>query len=198
MLWTVSLIDQLGCVQSFLYFLILCDWFYKAVLHLRKTMEFFFFNWNTFKNMTFRKKTQVKITTRSKVMPVFFFFFFSLRRHLPQTIKIGANSLCNSLLNTNKRFLISRHVSSQFSWILVQNEKDYSLTLFVIYLEEGAKRGPLFDVSSQILQSSFKAIYRDQTTIESSKLETIYIFRWKIRYSLIFSKFGNLTMLVTS
>ena len=43
---------------------------------------------------------------------------------------------------------------------------------------------------SQIIQGSFKAIYRDQTTIESSKLETMYFLRWKIWSTVIFPKFG--------
>ena len=38
------------------------------------------------------------------------------------------------------------------------------------------KRGPLLTSILQILQSSFKVIYRDQTTIESTKLGTMYIF----------------------
>ena len=47
---------------------------------------------------------------------------------------------------------------------------------FAKYLEEGAKRGPSLMSFSQILQRSFKAIYRDLTKIESSKLRTMYIF----------------------
>ena len=43
------------------------------------------------------------------------------------------------------------------------------------YLEEGVKWGPSLMSLSQILQSSFKAIYCNQT-VESSKLGHIYIF----------------------
>ena len=56
-------------------------------------------------------------------------FVFLLRRHLGQTIKIGANFFCNSLLHRRKRILISGQVFCQFYWNLVENEKDYSLTL---------------------------------------------------------------------
>ena len=49
---------------------------------------------------------------------------------------------------------------------------------------------------SQIIQGSFKAIYRDQLTIESSKLETMCFLWWKIWSTVIFPKFGNLTILV--
>ena len=45
--------------------------------------------------------------------------------------------------------------------------------MFLKYLEEGLKPS---SVSSQILQSNFKAIYCNQTTIESFKLGTMYIF----------------------
>ena len=51
---------------------------------------------------------------------------------------------------------------------------------------------------SQILQSSFRAIYHDQTTIESSKLGFVVIFRSeKFNLSSFFPKFGKLTILVT-
>ena len=51
---------------------------------------------------------------------------------------------------------------------------------------------------SQILQSSFRAIYHDQTTIESSKLGFMVIFRSeKFNLSSFFPKFGKLTILVT-
>ena len=59
-------------------------------------------------------------------MPVFIFLQW---RHVWQTIKIGANFLRNSLLHKIKRIFVSGQVFRQFSWKLVQNEKDYSLTL---------------------------------------------------------------------
>ena len=51
---------------------------------------------------------------------------------------------------------------------------------------------------SEIVQCSFK-LYRNQTTIESSKLGTMYIF-WGEKFAsfVIFPKFGNLTIFVTS
>ena len=64
----------------------------KAVLHSRKSMQFYFFNWNTFKKCNFLKQSHVKITSRSKVMLV---FIFSLWRHLWQSIKIKTNVLLN-------------------------------------------------------------------------------------------------------
>ena len=36
--------------------------------------------------------------------------------------------------------------------------------------------GPFLTSLSQVLQSSFKSTYRDQTITESSKLGTMYIF----------------------
>ena len=58
-------------------------------------------------------------------MPV----FFSLWHYLQQTVRIGVNFLCNSLSHRYKRSLIYAQVFCQSSSKLVQNEKDYSLTL---------------------------------------------------------------------
>ena len=49
-------------------------------------------------------------------------------------------------------------------------------------------RGPSLTSLSQIIQSSFKAIYRDQTTIGNSILETMYIFEVKNLIVCQFSK----------
>ena len=55
----------------------------------RKSIWFYFYNWNTFKKYDiFKKNKKIKIMSRSKVMPR---FVFSLWRHLWQTIIIGAN-----------------------------------------------------------------------------------------------------------
>ena len=79
----------------------------------------------------------------------------------------------------------------QFS--LFQHEKDCSWTknckLFIQYLEEGVKRGSSLTSFSQILQSSSKAIYRDQTTTGSFKFGTMYIFEVK---NLTFRRFSKI------
>ena len=72
------------------------------------------------------------------------------------------------------------------------------LTLCKIFDGKCEKGTPLTSLS-QILQSIFKVTYRNPATIESSKLETIYIFlRSKIWSSVVFWEFGNSTILVTS
>ena len=48
--------------------------------------------------------------------------------------------------------------------------------MFENYLDEGVKRGPSLTSLSQILQSSFKAIYCDQAKIQSSELGAMYVF----------------------
>ena len=78
------------------------------------------------KNLTLKKRPPVNMTSRSKVMPV---FGFPLWRYHRQTIKIGENFLCNSLLHRNERLLLSGKVLRPPSLKSEQNEKDYSLTL---------------------------------------------------------------------
>ena len=92
---------------------------------------------------------------------VFNVFFFSLWGHLWQTIKNVANFLCNLSLHRNKKLLIPGQFFCQSSWKLVQNEKHHSLT----------------------------AIYRNQTTIETSKLGTMYFFE---RTNLIVCHFSKI------
>ena len=111
-------------------------------------------------------------------MPV---FGFSLCRYLWRTTKIRANFLRKSLLHGNKRVLISGQVYLQSSWKLGQNKKDYSLTL---------KPDPLFDVIFlKSPKQSQRAIYGNQTTIQSSKLEPYIFFEVK---NLIFRHFSKI------
>ena len=80
------------------------------------------------------------------------------------------------MLFRNKRFLISGQVFHQSSWKLVQNGKDYTYhQSFKILLRKVWNEGPSMMSLSEILQSSFKAIYCNQT-IESSRLGAMYIF----------------------
>ena len=67
-------------------------WFYGGT-GLQKKYLLFSLNWSTFKKYDFWKKLQVKIMSRSEVMLV----VFSLWCHFWETIKIGANFLCNTL-----------------------------------------------------------------------------------------------------
>ena len=54
------------------------------------------------------------------------------------------------------------------------------------YLKKLWNRGPFIAWLLKILQNGFKVIYRDQTTIETSTLPTIWIFK---KSTLIFSYF---------
>ena len=117
--------------------------------------------------------------------------------HLWWTMKFGAN-LCNSLLHRNNILLISKQGFCT-KW-LVQNEKDYILTLkLTLSIWSNVWNG---GPSLTHLPKLFKAVskqYISQTTIESSKLGTMYIFWDKKNWSsIIFSKFKNLTILVIS
>ena len=79
----------------------------KRYCTTQKAYNFIFLTETPSRNMTFKKNPQVKNTSRSEIM---LGFVFSLWCHLCQTIKIGANFLCNSLLYRNKRLLMSWQV----------------------------------------------------------------------------------------
>ena len=129
-------------------------------------------------------------------------FVFSLGRNILQTIKIGAHFLCNSLLQRNKWLLTSAQVFCQFLWKLVQNEEDCSLTLkFYFFCKIFWGRcwngRPLWG----LFPTFFNAIDYDQTTIENSKLGTMYIFWGEILIFYNFSKiwkFNNLCDVIKS
>ena len=119
----------------------------KVVVHSKKSMLFYFFNWKTFKKQVFWKNHKSKSRLDQKFRQFVFFhcdvFFDKL------SINIGGNFLCNSLLRRNKRLLISGQNLIQSSWKLVQNEADYSLTLkfcffFCDIFGARSETGPLF------------------------------------------------------
>ena len=153
----------------------------KVVVHSKESMLFYFFNWKTFKKHVFWKNHKSKSRLDQKICQFVFFhcdvFFDKL------SINIGGNFLCNSLLRRNKRLLISGQNLIQSSWKLVQNEADYSLTLKFYFFCEifGARSemGPSLTSFSQIVQKSFKAIYLDQTVLESLSLESCIFFEEK-------------------
>ena len=130
------------------------------------------------KNITFKQKLQVKVKSRSKVVPVFVFYLW---RHLWQTFRIAAKFLYNSSLNRSKRFLTLDQDFNQSSWKLLQMESACSKTLkiqnFCRMFGTRCEIGPLMTPISKVLQNSFKIIYRDQTTTETSTLLVIFIFK---------------------
>ena len=81
-------------------------------------MKFNFLSETSPKNITL-KKTQVKIKSRSKVMPVSVFYLW---RYLWQTFRISTNFMYNSSLGRSTKFLISDQDFNQSLWKLVQRE----------------------------------------------------------------------------
>ena len=95
--------------------------FIKAVLHSCYDILFYEINFlseTSPKNITL-KKTQVKIKSRSKVMPVSVFYLW---RYLWQTFRISTNFMYNSSLGRSTKFLISDQDFNQSLWKLVQRE----------------------------------------------------------------------------
>ena len=95
----------------------------KAVFHstLRHLIlwNFILLSETPSQNMTFKKKTQFKVKSRSKVMSVFVFYLW---HHLWQTFRTASNFLYNSSLSRNTRFLkyrakflIHRH-ENRYKW----------------------------------------------------------------------------------
>ena len=76
-----------------------------------KACNFIFSTETPSKNITLKKTPQIKITSKSKVMPVFVFWLW---HHLSQTIKIGANLLCHFLSHRNTRLFTSGQVGKFF------------------------------------------------------------------------------------
>ena len=116
------------------------------------------------KNMTFKKTLQVKITSKSKVIPAIVFWLW---RRLWQTIKIAANFLSHFLLHRNKRRLTSGQVGKWF----VDLENWYKKRkIFVKCLGEGVKRVPLINITFPNFSKQF------QSNVSQPKLGTMYIF----------------------
>ena len=148
-------------------------------MHSGKCMWFYFFNW------TPSKKLQVKITPRSKV--------FQCNVTFDKLSKLGQISVViNYYIEIKDSLYLGKSFVNIFeNWYQMRKIIAWHLNFkcFVKYLEEGAKQGSSLTSLSQILQSSFKAICYDQTTIESSKLRTMYIFKVK---NLIFHHFSKI------
>ena len=103
--------------------------FGKAVLHSSYDILFMKFNFlseTSPKSMTFFKKLQVKIKSRSNVMPVSVFYLW---RYLWQTFRTAANFLYNSSLGRSKRFLMSAQDFNQSLWKLVKRKSTRFKTL---------------------------------------------------------------------
>ena len=77
-----------------------------------KACDFIFSTETPSKNMTFLKDCKSKSYLDQNLCQ---FLFFSLSHNLRQTINIGANFFCNSLLHRNKRLFISAQTFSQSS-----------------------------------------------------------------------------------
>ena len=112
--------------------------------------------------------------------------------------------MCNSLLHRNNKLLKYGQVFRQSSWKLAQNGKDYSLTLkFQNFSKIFGGRcetwAPIWRHFPKFFEAVSKQQYRNETTIESSKLGTMYNC-WGEKFDLasFFPKFGNLAILVTS
>ena len=136
------------------------------------------------------KKPQVKITSRSKVMSAVLFFHCDVISY--KLSKLSCIILYYIEIKASL-YLATFFVDLLENWykmrkIIVYN---WNFRILVKYLEEGVKRGPsltlswrrplsyrnlsidLLQLLLQILQSSFKAIYRYQTAMESSNLGTM-------------------------
>ena len=153
----------------------------KAVLHSRKSMQLLFFQ---------------LIKPNSRLDQKFCQLFFHCDAIVDKLSKLGQISCVISYYMEIKDSLYL----SKFFVNVLKNwcTKWERLTLCKIFDGKCEKGTPLTSLS-QILQSIFKVTYRNPATIESSKLETIYIFlRSKIWSSVVFWEFGNSTILVTS
>ena len=99
--------------------------FLKQCCNPEKACNFIFSTETLSKYVTFRNNRKSKSRLDKKLCQ---FSFFTVRHFLDKLSKLGKNS-CVIHYYRNKRPLISVKVFRQSSWKLVQNEKDYTLTL---------------------------------------------------------------------
>ena len=99
-------------------------------------------------------------------------FVFYLRRQISCTIP-HLVEMQDSLYQA--KFLINDY-ENWYKW-RVPVPKHQNNKIFGKYLVKGVNRGPFMTWFSKVPQNSFKVIYRDQTTLETSTLPTICIFK---------------------
>ena len=138
-------------------------------------MKFYFVKWNNFQNYDSSKKPQFKLTYGSNAMPVFVFYLW---RHLWET---AGNILYNSLLSRNTRSLYRAKFFNRSLSKLIQIEsscyKALILQIFYKIICESCKTGAPYEVIFQSPSKQFQSIYRDQTTIETTTISAICIFK---------------------
>ena len=138
-------------------------------------MKFYFVKWKNFQNYDSWKNPQVKLKYGSNVMPVFVFYLW---RYLWETT---GNILYNSLLSRNTRSLYRAKFFNRSLSKLIQIESscDKALILqnFCKIICERYKTGAPYEVIFQSPSKQFESIYRDQTTIETTTISSICIFK---------------------
>ena len=138
-------------------------------------MKLYFAKCNTFQKYDL-KKVQVKVKSTSKVMPV---FVFCLWCHFWETFRTAANFLNNSSLSKNTRFLMLGQVFNQSLGKFTQKESTCFKTLKLKFFCKmlGLKQRSFYDVIFQSFSKQFQGSLLWPTTIKTSTLPAICIFK---------------------